>query len=94
MSKKAFSKNIFDTLLQAYRPFLFKLLIVCLLGFIGRFLILSNAQLIGRFYDDNPVVTTESLQSLAKHIFFILSINFINPSCFIFIFKIVFMPFI
>ena len=77
MSKKAFSKNIFDTLLQAYRPFLFKLLIVCLLGFIGRFLILSNAQLIGRFYDDNPVVTTESLQSLAKHIFFILSISFI-----------------
>lgn len=77
MSKKAFSKNIFDTLLQAYRPFIFKLLIVCLLGFIGRFLILSNAQLIGRFYDDNPVITTELLQSLAKHIFFILSISFI-----------------
>ncbi len=77
MSKKAFSKNIFDTLLQAYRPFIFKLLIVCLLGFIGRFLILSNAQLIGRFYDNNPVVTTESLGSLAKHIFFILSISFI-----------------
>lgn len=77
MSKKAFSKNIFDTLLQAYRPFIFKLLIVCLLGFIGRFLILSNAQLIGRFYDNNPIVTIESLGALAKHIFFILSISFI-----------------
>lgn len=77
MSKKAFSKNIFDTLLQAYRPFIFKLLIVCLLGFVGRFLILSNAQVIGRFYDNNPIITVEALQSLAKHIFFILSISFI-----------------
>ncbi len=76
MSKKAFSKNIFDTLLQAYRPFIVKLLIVCLLGFIGRFLILSNAQVIAKFYDQNPVLTVENLTVLAKHIFFILSLSF------------------
>ncbi len=77
MSKKAFSKNIFDTLLQAYRPFIFKLLIVCLLGFMGRLLILSNAQVIAKFYDQNPIVTLDNLTVLAKHIFFILSISFI-----------------
>ena len=43
----AYSKTIYDTLLQAYRPYLVKILMTLIFGFLGRFLILSNAKSLG-----------------------------------------------
>jgi ABC-type multidrug transport system fused ATPase/permease subunit len=51
-----YSKDVFDTLLLAYRPFLFKSVFLLLLGFVGRLLMLSNANVIGLWVDSfcNP----------------------------------------
>lgn len=46
-----YSKEVFDTLLMAYRPFLLRSAFLLLLGFIGRTLMLSNANVIGLWVD-------------------------------------------
>lgn len=46
-----YSKDVFETLLLAYRPFLFKSVLLLILGFIGRMLMLSNANVIGLWVD-------------------------------------------
>lgn len=71
-----FSKTIYDTLLQAYRPFIVKLGLTIILGFLGRFLILSNAQIIGQFIDKNPDISVEGLKNVVVKLFFILAIAF------------------
>lgn len=74
--KKAFSKSIFDTLLQAYRPFLVRIIAVVILGFVGRLIFLSNAQLIAKFYDTHAVVTREDLVSLTSTLLIVLTVSF------------------
>lgn len=74
--QKKFSKSVYDTLLQAYRPFLFKILTVTLLGFVGRLIFLSNAQFIAKYYDSHSVMTSESLLRLAWELFALLAVAF------------------
>lgn len=73
---KAFSKSIFDTLLQAYRPFLVRILAVAVLGFIGRLIFLSNAQMIAKFYDSHSIITREDLVGLTTTLLIVLSVAF------------------
>lgn len=72
-----FSKTVYDTLLQAYRPFIVKLMLTLIMGFLGRFLILSNAQIIGQFMDQHPVMTSDDLKTVATKLFFILILAFV-----------------
>jgi len=46
-----YSKSVFETLKLAYRPFFMKSVVLLILGFIGRLLMLSNANVIGLWVD-------------------------------------------
>lgn len=74
---KAFSRSIFDTLLQAYRPFLVRIILVVILGFVGRLIFLSNAQMIAKFYDSHQVVTRDDLAGLTTTLLIVLVVAFI-----------------
>lgn len=74
--KKAFSKSIFDTLLQAYRPFLVRIMTVVILGFVGRLIFLSNAQMIAKFYDTHKIVTQNDLANLTTTLLIVLAVAF------------------
>lgn len=74
--KKAFSKSIFDTLLQAYRPFLVRIIAIVILGFVGRLIFLSNAQMIAKFYDTHKIVTQKDLAELTTTLLIVLIIAF------------------
>lgn len=50
-SESGFSKNVLNTLAMSYRPFIGRILIVFLIGLIGRMLVLGNANLIGLWVD-------------------------------------------
>lgn len=71
-----FSKTIFDTLMQAYRPFIVKLMLTILIGFFGRFLILSNAQIIGQYIDQATELSPEGLKTVCLKLFWILVLAF------------------
>lgn len=75
-AKKAFSSTIYDTLMQAYRPFILRITIVVILGFFGRVLFLSNAQTIAKFYDKHPVIMAQDLKSLISELSVVLAIAF------------------
>jgi ABC-type multidrug transport system fused ATPase/permease subunit len=75
--KKAFSKSIFDTLLQAYRPYIVKITLVIVLGFVARILFLSNAQIIARFYDNHKILQKSDLINLTSTLFVILAVSFV-----------------
>jgi hypothetical protein len=47
----AFSKNIFETLQFAYKPYLFKIFLALILGLFGRGLLLANTNVIGYWVD-------------------------------------------
>lgn len=72
----SFSKSIFDTLLQAYRHYWLAIVLVIVLGFVGRFLILSNAQIIGQFIDQHPDLTLSDFANLVGRLFLLLSVAF------------------
>jgi len=75
-SKKAFSSTIYDTLIQAYRPFLFRITLIVILGFTGRVLFLSNAQMIAKFYDKHPIINISDLKYLVTDLGIVLTIAF------------------
>lgn len=75
--KKAFSKSIFDTLLQAYRPFLVRIVLVVVVGFIARLIFLSNAQMIAKFYDAHKTPTQTDLVGLTTTLFIVLVTAFL-----------------
>ncbi|MES2801003.1 MAG: ABC transporter ATP-binding protein [Bdellovibrionota bacterium] len=77
-SKKAFSKSIFDTLIQAYRPFIVRIIVVVILGFAARILFLSSAQMIARFYDAHQTIQRDDLMSLAHTLFVVLLVSFLT----------------
>lgn len=79
MSKpeKAFSNTIFDTLMQAYRPFIVRILAVVVIGFAARLLFLSNAQMIARFYDAHKVIQKSDLVSLTSSLLIVLIVSFL-----------------
>ncbi|MBC7419624.1 MAG: ABC transporter ATP-binding protein [Bdellovibrio sp.] len=72
----AYSKSIYDTLMQAYRPFIVKILATLIFGFLGRFLILSNIQVIGQYVDQQTVLTAENLKPLFYKLSILLLIAF------------------
>lgn len=76
IKSKAYSKSIYDTLLQAYRPFIVKISATVICGFLGRFLILSNIQVTGQYIDQQAVLTLENLQPLFSKLFILLVIAF------------------
>ncbi len=72
-----FSKNIFDTLSQCYRPYLFKIIFMLLLGFLGRFILLSNAQVIAQAMDHYPEINAEVLTELILKLTVMLVVAFL-----------------
>ncbi|MES3038484.1 MAG: hypothetical protein V4736_11315, partial [Bdellovibrionota bacterium] len=49
--KEGFSAHLYETLWMAYSPFKVRLILSIVLGFTGRFLLLSNANLVGYWVD-------------------------------------------
>lgn len=74
---KAYSKTVYDTFLQAYRPFILKISILILFGFLARFLILSNGQIIGEFLDRTPLITPENLTPLFYKLVLLTVVSFV-----------------
>lgn len=72
----AYSKTVYDTLLQAYRPYILRILLLMVVGFLGRYLILSNAQIIGQYIDKTDVVTAANLLPLFYKILVLVVISF------------------
>ena len=76
MKPAAYSKTIYDTLLQAYRPYIVRILLLMLVGFMGRYLILSNAQIIGEYLDKTDIITATNLLPLFYKILALVVISF------------------
>lgn len=74
---QSYSKTVYDTLLQAYRPYILRILILLFVGFIGRYLILSNSQIIGLYIDHAPEVTAENLKPLFFKVLTLAAISFV-----------------
>ncbi|MGZ3690370.1 MAG: ABC transporter ATP-binding protein [Pseudobdellovibrio sp.] len=74
---KAYSKTVYDTLMQAYRPYIVRISIVLILGFLGRFLILSNSQIIGQYLDQATVINGDTLKPLFFKVATIAAISFV-----------------
>lgn len=72
----SYSKTVYDTLLQAYRPFLMRILLLILFGFVGRFLLLSNAQILGDFLDRHSTLSPENMMPLFYRILSLVVISF------------------
>ncbi len=79
---RSYSKTVYDTLLQAYRPFFIKIILLLFVGFIGRYLILSNAHMIGNFLDHQPLINTESMKVLFFKLLGVAVISFILTGLF------------
>lgn len=73
----SYSKTIYDTLMQAYRPFIVKISMTLLFGFLGRFLILANAQVIGQYIDQHFSLEAADLKQLFFKMFSLLAVAFI-----------------
>jgi ABC-type multidrug transport system fused ATPase/permease subunit len=74
---QSYSKTVYDTLLQAYRPYILRILILFIAGFIGRYLILSNSQIIGVYIDHVPEVTADNLKPLFFKILTLAIVSFV-----------------
>lgn len=72
----SYSKTVYDTLLQAYRPFMLRILLLIVVGFLGRFLILSNAQIIGDFLDKHAEINSENMSVLFYKLLTLIVISF------------------
>lgn len=73
----AYSKSIYDTLMQAYRPFIVKISMTLLFGFLGRFLILATAQVIGQYIDQHFSLNPSDLKQLFFKMFSLLFVAFV-----------------
>lgn len=74
---EAYSKTVYDTLLQAYKPFILRIVILIFIGFLGRFLIMSNAQIIGDFLDRTTEINRTNLATLFHKLLGILTVAFV-----------------
>lgn len=73
----AYSRTIYDTLMQAYRPFLVKIAATLLFGFLGRFLILANAQVVGQYIDQHFSMNPDDLKQLFFKMLGLLVVAFV-----------------
>jgi ABC-type multidrug transport system fused ATPase/permease subunit len=71
--KGRYSTNVLNTVYNSYRPFRGRILFLIVLGFLGRLLMLGNANLISWWAD--PIARPEALKSLsAEHFIVLLSV--------------------
>ena len=91
---KNYNKTIFQSLYWAYKPFLGRIFFVLLMGFIGRGMLLYNANLIGHWADTvaaSPVTNipanTRSNEQYMKIIFSLVGIGFLFTMSFRVIFS-------
>ena len=64
--------NVYNTLFQAYKPFIGRIGITLMIGLMGRFLILSNIHMIAKTIDANAILSRDILQNLVITLFLIL----------------------
>lgn len=74
--KYAPSPSVYDTLYQAFRSYFVSIIILLLLGFLGRFLLLYNSKMIATTLDQSPSITSELLQSLIFKLLIVLCVSF------------------
>ena len=79
---KSYSKTVYDTLLQAYRPFIVKIILLLFVGFAGRYLILSNAQIVGQFIDQHDEINSENMLPLFYKMLLIAAASFVLTAVF------------
>ena len=72
-STSHFSVNVYNTIFQAYKPFLGRITLMLCIGFLGRFLVLSNLHLIAKTIDAQSTVDKASLKNLVGSLFVILA---------------------
>jgi ABC-type multidrug transport system fused ATPase/permease subunit len=70
------SKTVYNTLYQAFRSYLVYIVVLLLIGFLGRFLLLYNSKIIATTLDSVPVITHELLHSLLIKLIFVLAVSF------------------
>ena len=68
-----FSVNVYNTLFQAYKPFIGRITVTLFIGLIGRFLILSNLHVIAKTIDSQASLSHQVMQNLVITLFIILS---------------------
>lgn len=73
---KLYSKKILNTLFQCYRPYIFKIVFLLIFGFLGRLILLSNAQLIAKSVDQYPELTKSILTDLVWQLGLLLAVAF------------------
>jgi len=94
-----YNRTVFETLWLAYQPFLSRVMICLLLGFLGRMALLGNANIIGYWVDSfcNPATTPhcrpmpllfQNFESL-NYIFLLLGLTLLG-FCFILVFRVLF----
>ncbi len=76
------STTVYNTLFQAFRPYLVRVTFLIILGFLGRFLLLYNSRIIAEALDQSPYITAELLQELVYKLFWILLVSFIITGIF------------
>lgn len=74
---KKFNRDIYDTLIQAFYPYRYKIVFLIILGLISRILFLSNAQIIAIKIDQADHITTAVLQNTVQSVLAILIPSFI-----------------
>lgn len=72
-----FSVNVYNTLFQAYKPFIGRIGLTLFIGLIGRFLILSNIHMIAKTVDSKAVIGHDVLQHLVFTLFLILAFSLV-----------------
>lgn len=77
-----FSVNVYNTLFQAYKPFLGRIAITLAIGLVGRFLILSNIHMIAKTIDSKAILSHDVLQNLVITLFLILTFAIVSALIF------------
>lgn len=76
-SKMKFNSHVYNTVYQAFRPFIGKITFLLILGFISRLVFLSNAKVIGEAVDRTDAIDKPFLISLSYQIFILLSVSIV-----------------
>lgn len=84
-STSGIKESIYKTLYESYRPYFSKVVAVVALGFVGRLVLMSNAQFLAWFLDTHTqasqtvdtLIPASVLRELILNLFFLLSIAFV-----------------
>jgi ABC-type multidrug transport system fused ATPase/permease subunit len=68
-----FSADVYNTIFQAYKPYLGRITLMLFVGFLGRFLVLSNLHFIAKTIDAQAVIDRVQLRGLIGTVFMILA---------------------